>query len=107
MCWWEFELNIHAYKLCNQSDSAEGKEASLLLNSESDCAVFALYERLFDFHSIAPLHLKLRLRKKYSLWPLKCLISYKIAKIIVDVFIVDFCKGRLSDGRGGGGGADC
>ena len=25
----------------NQSDPAEGKEASLVLNSESDCAVFA------------------------------------------------------------------
>ena len=40
----------------NQSDPAEGKKASLLLNLESDCAVFASYERLFQ--SSAPLYLK-------------------------------------------------
>ena len=34
-------INIYTYKLWNQSDPAEGKEASLVLNSESDCAVFA------------------------------------------------------------------
>ena len=45
----------------NHSDPAEGKETSLLLNLESDCAVFASQERLFQ--SIAPLYLKLRLRK--------------------------------------------
>ena len=32
---------MHIYKLMNQSDPAEGKEANLLLNSESDGAVFA------------------------------------------------------------------
>ena len=40
----------------NQSDPAEGKKASLLLNLESGCAVFASYERLFQ--SSAPLYLK-------------------------------------------------
>ena len=40
----------------NQSDPAEGKKVSLLLNLESDCAVFASYERLFQ--SSAPLYLK-------------------------------------------------
>ena len=40
----------------NQNDPAEGKKASLLLNLESDCAVFASYERLFQ--SSAPLYLK-------------------------------------------------
>ena len=38
----------------NQTDiPAEGKEASLLLNLESDCTVFATEEILFQ--SIAPL----------------------------------------------------
>ena len=45
----------------DQSDQAEGKEASLLLNLEIDCAVFALHKRLFQ--SIAPLCLKQLLRK--------------------------------------------
>ena len=40
----------------NQSDPAEGKKASLLFNLESDCAVFASYERLFQ--SSAPLYFK-------------------------------------------------
>ena len=39
----------------NHSDPAEGKKASLLLNLESDCTVFASYERLFQ--SSAPLYL--------------------------------------------------
>ena len=50
----------------NQSDPAEGKEANLLLNSESDGAVFASWERLFQ--SIAPLYLKKKF-KEISLWP--------------------------------------
>ena len=45
----------------NQSDPAEGKEANLLLNSESDGAVFASKERLFQ--SVAPLYLKINSRK--------------------------------------------
>ena len=45
----------------NQSDPAEGKEANLLLNSESDGAVFASWERLFQ--SIAPLYFKINSRK--------------------------------------------
>ena len=38
------KLNIHTQitKLWNQSYSPEGNEASLLLNLESDCAVFVM-----------------------------------------------------------------
>ena len=39
----------------------EGEEASLCLKYESDCAVFASEERLFQ--SIAPLYLKPRFKK--------------------------------------------
>ena len=53
ICWWECwkminislkKFNIHTQitKLWNQSYSPEGNEASLLLNLESDCAVFVM-----------------------------------------------------------------
>ena len=53
ICWWECwkminislkKINIHTQiiKLWNQSYSLEGNEASLLLNLESDCAVFVM-----------------------------------------------------------------
>ena len=47
----------------NQSNPAEDKKASLLLNLESDCAVFASCERLFQ--SSAPPYLNFFLPKFY------------------------------------------
>ena len=31
--------------------------------------------------------------EEISFWPWKCKISFKITKIIIDVIIVEFCKG--------------
>ena len=40
---YKFKIYACTYKLMNQSDPAEPKEANLFLNWESNCAVFASY----------------------------------------------------------------
>ena len=60
----------------------ESEEASLCLKSDNDCAVFASWERLFQ--SIAPLYLKLRLRKFVH--------GLGSAKIVIYVCIIEFYK---------------
>ena len=83
------------YKVCYDSVRSsrrhEGEEASLCLKSESNCAVFASQERLFQ--TVAPLYAL----QKICVWPWKCQISLDIPEIVMLVSL-SFTKEFLSWG---------